>query len=93
MLDIGADVGALVVVTTAAELGQEIEISPAGDEGAARVHAAVRARQLAGHTTYGVVYPSLPAGDYTVWRDAYAVAGQVRVDGAQVTEYHWPSTG
>lgn len=65
MLDIGADVGALVIYLPASEHGREIEISLAG--ASTRTHSAVRERRLDDGSTYCVVYPSLTAGEYTIW--------------------------
>jgi hypothetical protein len=38
------------------------------------------------------VYPALPAGEYTIWRDA-GTAGAVRIDGAAATSYRWAEPG
>ena len=81
MLDLGPDVGALVLYAKAAEFGQEIDISPVGVD--RRTHAAVRERHLPGGTVYCAVYPSVPAGEYTVWTNPTVV---VSVVGGTVTE-------
>jgi hypothetical protein len=39
------------------------------------------------------VYPALPAGEYTIWRDAGHAAGTVRVDGGAATSYRWAEPG
>lgn len=89
MLDVGPGYGALVIYATAAELGLEIEISPS--DGGARTHAAVRARHVDRRTLYGVVFPSLAAGTYTIWLDAGTPLATVRVGSAEVTEFTWPA--
>ena len=81
VLDIGPGRGALVLYATAERLGQEIDISPVGAAG--RTHSAIRERHMPGGTVYCAVYPSLPAGDYSVWLDPPVV---VSVDGGTVTE-------
>jgi hypothetical protein len=88
MLDVGDGYGALVIYTGAAELGREIEISPSDGSGH-RTHAAVRARHVDSRTLYGVVFPSLATGTYTIWLDADTALGTVRVGSAEVAEFTW----
>ena len=60
VLDLGADVGALILDTPAELAGREIEIGPAGDgAGARRTHAQVRERRTGAGTGYAAVYPGL----------------------------------
>jgi hypothetical protein len=42
-------------------------------------------------TTYAAVYPSLPAGPYTIWHDEHSPAAKVTIDSGQVTSCHWPA--
>jgi hypothetical protein len=65
VLDIGGDVGALVLYTPPALHGREIEVAPLGNE-ARRVHSAVLERTIGGRTVHAAVYPELMAGDYEV---------------------------
>jgi hypothetical protein len=81
VLDIGPGCGALILYVTAAQLGEEIDVSPVG--GGGRTHSAVRERLMPGGSVYCAVYPSLPAGDYTVWLPRPVA---VSVDGGTVTE-------
>lgn len=90
VLDIGADVGALVIFTGAAQLGREIEISPAGSTGHPRTHVAVRERYLEDRTLYCAVYPGLAAGVYTIWRDENTPLSNVNIAGAEITQFTWP---
>jgi hypothetical protein len=87
LLDIGADTGALIIHTTAAQDGLEIHVSPA-DRPGQRTHAAVRPRHLPDRTAYAAVITPLPEGEYTVW-DGNTVHGTVTVDGGHVSEYPW----
>ena len=92
LLDIGGDVGALVLYVPAAELGREIEVSPVA--GGRRTHAAVRERHVEDGHVYCVVIPGLRAGEYTVWADETTTpAGRVTVAGGTVTELDWSSRG
>jgi hypothetical protein len=85
MLDLGPDVGALVLRTGAEMHGLEIEISPGGrDE--ARSHKQVHERLVAGRPLYGAVFESLPAGEYTLWLDGRPLRRHVAVAGAAVTD-------
>jgi hypothetical protein len=88
VLDIGGDVGALLVYTDPELLGVEVEISPAGDD-AARQHKQVLMRAV-GHTNVAVlVYDNLPEGVYTLWLGGVAKARNVRVAGGAVAELDW----
>jgi len=66
VLELGGGVGALVVHTTAATLGTEIELSPVGRD-RERVHTVVRERIAAGRVLHAGVFPEVPAGEYTLW--------------------------
>jgi hypothetical protein len=88
IMELGAGVGALILYTPAALDGEEIEISR--DPGPWRTHSRVRPRHMPGETRYAAVYPTLPAGDYTVWRDEHSPAATVTVTGGQVSSCRWP---
>jgi hypothetical protein len=87
VLDIGGDIGALIIFTEPGEAGREIEVSPIDDD--TRTHVAVRERQLAGSTVYCAVYPRLTAGRYTIWRDQATPVADVRIHGAEVAHFTW----
>jgi hypothetical protein len=92
ILDLGAGVGALILDTPAELTGREIEISPVGPgTGAHRTHSLVRERRTGAGPHYAAVYPSLPAGEYTIWQDAVTPTGTVNIDGGQVTRCSWPA--
>ena len=88
VLEVGADVGALILYTPADLDGAEIEISR--EPGARRTHSRVRPRRMPAGTRYAAVYPGLPAGSYTIWRDAHRPAAAVTVTGGQVSNCRWP---
>ena len=63
MLDIGGDIGALIITTTESMLLAEIEVSHAdADPHAHRPHVAVRERRGPAGTQYAAIYPRLPWG-------------------------------
>jgi fructose 1,6-bisphosphatase len=82
VLDIGENIGALVIYTSEALRGKEIEVSLKGND-AKRVHTAVWERRVNGRTVFAGIYPSLPAGDYIIWTTP---SSEVRIIGGQVAE-------
>src|SRR5258708_31479868 len=74
LLDIGGDVGALVLTVPDRYLGREIEVSPVGDD-ARRTHTAVLERRVAGRTLCAAVDPGLRAGG---WRGLGGRGGRAR---------------
>ena len=88
VLNIGGGTGALVLNVPPELDGREIEIS---QEGFPRTHSQVRERRLGSRVRYAAVYPDLPAGVYTLWRDASTPAAVVTVSGTEVTVTSWPA--
>ena len=89
VLDIGGEIGALILQADAAHLGREIEISPvapAGAPEAVRTHSMIRERRTT-PPSYDAVYPDLRAGEYTVWRGGDEAAGTVTVTGGQISTF------
>jgi hypothetical protein len=93
VLELGGDIGALVLQAPAWLLGREIEISPVCADGqpARRTHALVRERLTPTGASHAAVYLAVPAGRYTVWRDAGTPLGTVTVSGGQVASFRWPA--
>jgi hypothetical protein len=93
LVDIGEDVGALVIHMPAEMAGAEIEICPASHDRTAehRPHVAVLPRPVGNGVTYSAVFSALTAGSYDLYRKP---DGPVRltasVTGAQVSEVRWP---
>ena len=88
ILELGEGIGALVLEAPPGLHGHEIEISPSA--GGPRTHSLVRERRTAAGLSYAAVYPAVPAGEYTVWRDDGSAAGQVTVLGGQASRFRWP---
>jgi hypothetical protein len=91
VLELGADVGALVLHTPAELDGREIEISPEEAVTGPRTHSMVRPRHMTNGTRYAAVYPDLAAGPYTIWADERRPAGRVVIAGGRVTNWSWPA--
>ena len=90
VLDIGDDMGALVLYTSAELVGAEIEISPDGEPDRRR-HVAVHPREIpGGTTTYAAVYYGLEAGTYDLWAADGSRALTVSIEGNEIAEAVWP---
>jgi hypothetical protein len=85
MLDIGEDVGALVVHVDSPLLGHEVEARPLTG-GGRPAHADVLERHTPQGPLYAVVIPGLLAGRYSVWLDGSLPWGDVEVSAGEVTE-------
>jgi hypothetical protein len=94
VLDIGGDVGALVVAMPETMAGVEIEIPHVGASRRAvahRSHVGVVGRPLGGRTIWSAVFPELREGRYELCE---RVGGQVQlivqISGGEVTQASWP---
>jgi hypothetical protein len=87
VLDIGDEIGALIVHTTEALVGREIEVSPKGSAGK-RTHTDVLERRINGQTVFAAVFPSLTEGDYSLWREI-VTGDDVTIVGGAVAEMNW----
>ncbi len=65
ILDIGNDVGALVLHASSEWLGREVDLIP-DDQSVPHTHSAVRERRSPEGSKYAAIYPQLRAGQYTV---------------------------
>jgi len=91
VLEIGDEMGALIVHTRPELHGVEVEISPAGRDGT-RSHKEVLERRIEGRPAYTAVFDRLTEGRYTLWVDDEARARDVEVVGAQVAEVDWTAS-
>ena len=66
VLEIGDDVGALILRTDSGMHGNEIEISPSDDD-ALRSHKEVLERSINGEPAFTAVFDGLRGGTYTLW--------------------------
>jgi hypothetical protein len=88
VLELGGEVGALVVYTDASLLHAEIEISAIGNDDQ-RSHKDVLERVVAGRSLYAAVFDRLPAGAYTLWHEDVARTRGAVVVGGSVAELDW----
>jgi hypothetical protein len=88
VLDLGGEIGALIVHADADMLGVEVEISARGHD-RLRSHKEVLERELNGRPAYTVVFDNVRAGSYTLWVDDVALECDVVVTGGAVAELHW----
>jgi hypothetical protein len=90
MLDIGGNIGALIITTTESMLLAEIEVSHnEADPLAHRPHVAVRERRGPDGSQYAAIYPGLPAGDYTVWGLDGQPADTISIVGGEIAQLDW----
>jgi hypothetical protein len=94
VLDIGGNIGALVVTTPPALAGQEIEIRPVdGPIPASLPHVAVVGRPTAHGLQHAAVFAELTDGDYALYlRPDGPVTLRIRIHGGEVCHATWPGT-
>lgn len=83
VLDIGGDVGALLVQTDAALEGAEIELYD--ESGAYLMHTEVHGRDVAGTRSYAGLFPAVVAGGYLLDLGDGSDRTAVALVGGQVT--------
>jgi hypothetical protein len=89
LVDVGERAGALVLASTSAREGLEVEIHPANDA-QRRTHVWVLPRRgRGGDVVYAAVFPSLAPGDYTVLEPDGAPRYTISVPANSVTNAAW----
>jgi hypothetical protein len=88
VLEIGDELGALIVYTDPELHGTEIEISPRGDD-ARREHKDVLERGQGSGRMFAAVFDRLEEGAYSLWIDDKPRARDVVVSGGGVAELDW----
>jgi hypothetical protein len=88
VLEIGEDMGALIVHADSQLHGTEIEISPARDDHL-RSHKEVLERSVNGSPAFTAVFDAMPAGSYTLWMNGRARTRDVTLPGGEVVEVDW----
>jgi hypothetical protein len=87
VLDIGGEIGALVLYAEEACLGLEIDLTPAGAPRSHHLHTMIRRRRAVDREFIAGVYPELAQGTYTVWGVDDRPLGEVVIVGGQVSEF------
>lgn len=87
VLDIGGEIGALIIYTEARLHGREIEVSPRGST--TRVHVEVLERRINGRPVFAAVFPGLRAGEYDIWEKFPKSSGTVTIVGGEVVTIDW----
>ena len=85
VLEIGGDLGAVIVYTAPELHGKEIEISRRGED-ALRSHKEVLERRQGTVPAFTAVFDRVTEGVYTLWLDDEPLAHDVEVTGGAVTE-------
>jgi hypothetical protein len=88
VLDIGDDIGALVLYAATECLGLEIDVTPAGTPRSHHLHTMIRRRRAPNRELIAGVYPALQAGSYTVWGLDGEPIADITITGGEITEYH-----
>ena len=83
VVDIGGDVGALIVATAAAWLGRELHVRREGET--RTTHTGVWMRDVGASTEVVAVFPQLPEGRYDLLDAAGDPMLELSVDGGGVT--------
>jgi len=83
VLDVGGDVGALVLLTDPELIGSEIEVSPVGVD-RHRVHTVVHPRHAGATTVAAAVFVELVAGRYAICGSSRV--GDITIEGGRVAQ-------
>jgi hypothetical protein len=87
VLDIGGDVGALVLYADEVCLGAEIDLTPAGVPRSHHLHTMIRRRRAVDREFIAGVYAEVRAGEYTLWGLDDQRLGTIVITGGQVSEF------
>jgi hypothetical protein len=88
VLDIGDDIGALIIHFRRELRGRQIDVSPKGCTWQ-RIHTDVLERRTNGCSVFAALFLSLPAEDYIIWGDSSRPVGEITITGGQVAEVDW----
>ncbi|HET8840672.1 MAG TPA: hypothetical protein VFN35_04355 [Ktedonobacteraceae bacterium] len=88
VLDIGENIGALIIHCRPELKGKQIDISPQ-DAPWQRVHTDVLERRANNQPLFAALFFSLLAGTYFIWGNGSEPVGEVSITGGQVAEIDW----
>ena len=87
VLDIGGDIGAVILYADETVLGKEIDLTPVGVPRSHHLHTMVRRRRAFDQELIAGVYVEVTEGDYTVWGLDDKPLGTITVTGGEVAEF------
>jgi hypothetical protein len=88
VLDIGEDVGALVIYCRPELRGRQIDVSLRGSEWQ-RTHTDVLERRANNRPVFAALFLALAVGDYVIWGNSQEPIGEVTISGGEVAEIDW----
>jgi len=88
VLDIGGEIGALIVYAEAELVDTPIEVSPTGSD-TARFHQHILERPLPHGTSYAAVFDKITQGEYTLWLHDQARLRDFEITGGSVSQIDW----
>jgi hypothetical protein len=88
VLDIGGDIGALVVYSDAEYVDTPVEVSPSGSDDE-RFHQHVLERPMPDGTSYAAVFDKISEGRYTLWFHGEPRERDFEITGGAVAEVNW----
>lgn len=89
VLDIGGEIGALIVHADPECHDLQIEICRSGKEDGKREHQHILERPIGGRTMYAAVFGGLRQGSYTLFTHNAVRETDVMIQGANVTTLDW----
>jgi hypothetical protein len=87
VLDIGDNIGALVLYAEESCLGREIDLTPVGAARSHHLHTMIRRRRAFEREFVAGVYAEVVEGEYIVWGLDGHPLGQVAITGGHVTAF------
>ena len=88
VLDIGGDIGALILTTGPELEGQEVEVSLIDGPGT-RIHTVVHERRIGDRVVFAGIFVELRAGTYRIWTDQPGFVDRVTIVGGEVADVDW----
>lgn len=88
VLDIGGEIGALIVYAEAKLFDTPIEVSPSGADGD-KFHQHILERPMPSGTTYAAVFDKVTQGKYTLWLHGEPRIRDFEIIGGTASEVDW----
>ena len=88
VLDIGGEIGALIVYADGDLTDIPVEVSPTGDDGA-RFHQHVLERPTPEGSNHAAVFDKITQGSYTLWLHGEPRVRDLVITGGEVAEVDW----